>query len=44
MLLQFTVHIECGRQGDIGKYVNDMGKNAIEANIWTNKGEWTVEN
>ena len=24
--------------------VNDMGKKDIEENIWTNKGEWTVEN
>jgi hypothetical protein len=23
---------------------NDMGKKDIEENIWTNKGEWTVEN
>ena len=27
-----------------GKNVNDMGKKDIEENIWTNKGEWTVEN
>jgi hypothetical protein len=26
------------------KNVNDMGKKDIEENIWTNKGEWTVEN
>jgi len=24
--------------------VNDMGEKDIEGNIWTNKGEWTVEN
>jgi hypothetical protein len=27
-----------------GKNVDDMGKKDIEENIWTNKGEWTVEN
>jgi len=26
------------------KNVNDMGKKDTEENIWTNKGEWTVEN
>jgi len=26
------------------KNVNDMGKKDIEENIWTNKGEWAVEN
>jgi len=26
------------------KNVNDMGKKDIEENIWSNKGEWTVEN
>ena len=28
----------------IGKNVNDMGEKDTEENIWTNKGEWTVEN
>jgi len=27
-----------------GKNVNDMGNKDIEENIWSNKGEWTVEN
>jgi hypothetical protein len=26
------------------KNVNDMRKKDTEENIWTNKGEWTVEN
>ena len=26
------------------KNVNDMGEKDTEENIWTNKGEWTVEN
>jgi len=26
------------------KNVNDMGKKDIEENMWTKKGEWTVEN
>jgi len=29
---------------EIEKNVNDMGEKDIEENIWTNKGEWTVEN
>jgi hypothetical protein len=28
----------------IEKNFNDMGEKDIEENIWTNKGEWTVEN
>jgi len=28
----------------IEKNVNDMGEKDIEENIWTNKGELTVEN
>ena len=28
----------------IEKNINDMGEKDIEENIWTNKGEWTVEN
>jgi len=26
------------------KNVNDMGEKGTEENIWTNKGEWTLEN
>jgi hypothetical protein len=28
----------------IEKNVNDMGEKDIEENIWTNRGEWTVQN
>jgi hypothetical protein len=27
-----------------GKNVNDMEKKDTEENIWTNKGEWPMEN
>ena len=35
--------MDCGKQNG-KKNVNDMGEKYIEENIWTNKGEWTVEN
>jgi hypothetical protein len=28
----------------IEKNVDDMGEKDIEENVWTNKGEWAVEN
>ena len=31
-------------ESKIEKNVNDMGEKDIEENIWTVKGEWTVEN
>jgi hypothetical protein len=27
-----------------GKIINDMGKESLEKNIWTNKREWMLEN